>query len=309
MSRSTPQPWPVSPLCRTGTARSHAPSAGPSHIVYEGAVPSRRSCLRWALTAIGALGSTTTMPLAALLVPQSAHAGGQVEEPLADSVRIALHAAVDDMQLPEPVFVNTAALMRYLRWLTAASDRLRRFMPDLDARRDFLQTVWYEATRARLEVDLVLGLIQVESGFRQHIVSPAGARGYMQIMPFWARLIGDGDADKLFHTQINLRFGCVILRHYLEREHNDLFMALGRYNGSAGQAKYPQAVLAARKKWQFDVEEKSAPEANTRLQPSLLDKPLNRSKGRPSPQGTPSVQHPPPLGHENPAAHTQYSAQ
>lgn len=282
--------------------------------MHEGVAPARRACLRWALAAVGALGSTTALPLAALLAPPPAHAGRQVEEPLADSVRSALHAAVDDVQLPEPVFASTAALMRYLRWLTAASDRLRRFMPDLDARRDFLQTVWYEATRARLEVDLVLGLIQVESGFRQHIVSPAGARGYMQIMPFWARLIGDGDADKLFHTQINLRFGCVILRHYLERERNDLFMALGRYNGSAGQAKYPQAVLAARRQWQFDLEEKPAPAANAPAQSSLPEKPLNRSKGRPSPPGTPSVQHPPPRppevpGQENPAAPAQYFGQ
>ncbi len=93
----------------------------------------------------------------------------------------------------------------------------------------------------------MLGLIQVESNFRKFAVSPVGARGYMQVMPFWARLIGDGDAGKLFHMQTNLRFGCVILRHYIDRERGDLFMALGRYNGSRGKPQYPNAVLGAGK--------------------------------------------------------------
>jgi soluble lytic murein transglycosylase-like protein len=89
----------------------------------------------------------------------------------------------------------------------------------------------------------------VESGFRKYAVSQAGARGYMQVMPFWARLIGNGDPAQLFHMQANLRFGCVILRHYLELERGDLFMALGRYNGSRGRPEYPNAVLAARRSW------------------------------------------------------------
>jgi soluble lytic murein transglycosylase-like protein len=91
----------------------------------------------------------------------------------------------------------------------------------------------------------VLGLIQVESAFRKFAISRVGARGYMQIMPFWSRLIGDGDVGKLFHMQTNIRFGCVILRHYLDRERGDTFMALGRYNGSRGRAEYPNAVYAA----------------------------------------------------------------
>ena len=100
---------------------------------------------------------------------------------------------------------------------------------------------------------LVLGLIQVESGFRKYAISTAGARGYMQIMPFWARLIGDGDAAKLFHTQTNLRFGCVILRHYLDLERSDLFLALGRYNGSLGRPEYPNAVLGTmNRNWLYE---------------------------------------------------------
>ena len=98
----------------------------------------------------------------------------------------------------------------------------------------------------------MLGLIQVESGFRKYAISSAGARGYMQVMPFWARLIGDGDARRLFHMQTNLRFGCVILRHYLDIERGDLFLALGRYNGSRGRAEYPNAVFGARRQWRLE---------------------------------------------------------
>ena len=139
--------------------------------------------------------------------------------------------------------------MAYLRWLGAMSPKLARRKPELQTRVEFLQTVWYESRRAGLDESLVLGLIQVESAFRKFAVSPAGARGYMQVMPFWARLIGDGDPSKLFLSQANIRFGCVILRHYLERERGDLFLALGRYNGSRGRADYPNAVFAAQQQW------------------------------------------------------------
>ena len=123
--------------------------------------------------------------------------------------------------------------------------------PTWQERKEFLQTVWYESRRAGLDTGLVLGLIQVESAFRKFAVCPVGARGYMQVMPFWTRVIGDGDASKLFHMQTNLRFGCVILRHYLDRERGDLFMALGRYNGSRGKPQYPNAVFAAGRNWDF----------------------------------------------------------
>ena len=124
------------------------------------------------------------------------------------------------------------------------SDRLRKQKTELVTRVEFLQTLWYETKRAGLEPALLLGLVQVESGFRKYAISIAGARGYTQVMPFWMRLIGDGDVGRLFHMQTNLRFGCVILRHYLERERGDLYMALGRYNGSRGRPEYPNAVFA-----------------------------------------------------------------
>jgi soluble lytic murein transglycosylase-like protein len=188
--------------------------------------------------------------LAALAVPfvgTRAHAGAQVEEPLADSVRTALTSAIANSAPPVPVFADTEARLRYLRWLGAMSHRLRARKSDWDERREFLQTAWYESRRAALDPGLVLGLIQVESAFRKFAVSPVGARGYMQVMPFWTRLIGDGDPSSLFHMQTNLRFGCVILRHYLERESGDLYLALGRYNGSRGRPAYPNAVFRAAK--------------------------------------------------------------
>lgn len=187
--------------------------------------------------------------VAACALPGHAVAGAQIEEPLADSVRSALSAAIAADRPPRPAFAEIDERLSYLRWLGAASERLKKRKSEARTRIEFLETLWYEAKRAGLEPALVLGLIQVESGFRKYAVSVVGARGYMQIMPFWARLIGDGDVAKLFHMQTNMRFGCVILRHYLDRERGDLFMALGRYNGSRGRAEYPNAVFASRRQW------------------------------------------------------------
>ena len=189
--------------------------------------------------------------LAGLGISPAAQAGGQLEEPLADSVRTALGAAIANSAPPVPTFASTEARLAYLRWLSGMSDRLYGRKKSFGERIEFLQTVWYETRRAGLDTSLVLGLIQVESAFRKFAVSSVGARGYMQVMPFWTRVIGDGDAGKLFHMQTNLRFGCVILRHYLDRERGDLYMALGRYNGSRGKPQYPNAVFGAQKKWSF----------------------------------------------------------
>jgi soluble lytic murein transglycosylase-like protein len=188
--------------------------------------------------------------LASLVTPHAAHAGSQIEEPLADSVRSALSAAIGDAAPPKPSFDTMDERIVYLRWLSATSERLKRRKAEFDTRIDFLEAVWYESRRKGLDVSLILGLIQVESGFRKYAISSVGARGYMQVMPFWARLIGDGDASRLFHMQTNLRFGCVILRHYLSLERGDLFLALGRYNGSRGRSEYPNVVFAARRQWE-----------------------------------------------------------
>jgi soluble lytic murein transglycosylase-like protein len=201
----------------------------------------------------GRLSSTRRAALiaaATIALPRLSWAGAQVEEPLADSVRSALAAAIAADAPPRPSFAEMEERLTYLRWLGAASERLKKRKSEARTRIEFLETLWYEAKRAGLEPALILGLIQVESGFRKYAVSVVGARGYMQIMPFWARVIGDGEVARLFHMQTNLRFGCVILRHYLERERGDLFMALGRYNGSRGRPEYPNAVLVSRRQWQ-----------------------------------------------------------
>jgi len=203
--------------------------------------PGRRAAV--AGLAAGALALAWSPP---------AFAGAQIEEPLADAVRTALSAAIaQSAPPPELRFDNIEQRLAYLRWLGAMSERLKKNKSEGHERIEFLQTVWYESRRAGLEPALVLGLIQVESGFRKYAISGAGARGYTQVMPFWARQIGDGDAARLFVMQVNLRFGCVILRHYLDVEQGDLFMALGRYNGSRGQAAYPNMVLGARKRWEW----------------------------------------------------------
>ena len=188
----------------------------------------------------------------ALALPR-AQGGAQVEEPLADAVRTALAAAVADAAPPKPKFDKLDDRLAYLRWLGNASERLKKRKSEHHVRIEFLETAWYESKRAGLETALVLGLVQVESGFRKYAISSAGARGYMQVMPFWARLIGDGDARRLFHLQTNLRFGCVILRHYLAVEKGDLFLALGRYNGSRGKPEYPNLVFGAKKAWDFNA--------------------------------------------------------
>src|SRR5665647_882429 len=199
---------------------------------------SRRKCLQ-----------TLAIGCGQLLLSEQASAGGQLEEPLMDSVRTALSSAVANRAPPVPEFRDTESRLAYLRWLGAMSDRLKKKKPEWQIRKEFLQTVWYESKRAGLDVALVLGLIQVESNFRKFAMSHVGARGYMQVMPFWTRVIGDGDPGKLFQMQTNLRFGCVILRHYLDRERGDLFLGLGRYNGSRGKAPYPNAVMGASKHW------------------------------------------------------------
>jgi len=176
-------------------------------------------------------------------------AGNQKEEALADGVRLALSRAIADNAPPKPQFSDINERIEYLYWMGEMSVRMRKKLPDFQVRREFLQTTWYEAKRAGLDPALVLGLIQVESAFRKYALSPVGAHGYMQVMPFWTRVIGDGDPRKLFHLQTNLRYGCSILRMYLDMEKGNLYLALGRYNGSRGKPEYPNAILAAWKKW------------------------------------------------------------
>jgi len=183
-----------------------------------------------------------------LLLSTLAHAGAQREEPLAASVRAVMQKAVSDAAAPRLMFKSETEAYR---WLATMSQRLEKRIPDKEFRLDFLKTVHYEATRAGLDPQLVLGLIQVESGFKKYAVSSVGARGFMQVMPFWVRSIGAPDQN-LFHLRVNLRYGCTILRHYLDIEHGDLYRALGRYNGSLGQPQYPNMVVGAwKRQWTY----------------------------------------------------------
>lgn len=179
--------------------------------------------------------------MAGVLLVSSACAGAQVYAPLSASVRTVLHHSVSDQGAPKLAFANQYEADV---WLMEMSRRLQDRLPDAGYRIDFLKTVHYEATRAGLDPQLVLGLIEVESGFKKYAVSRVGARGYMQVMPFWVREIGTTDHN-LFQPRINLRYGCTILRHYLDLERGNLYRALGRYNGSLGKPGYPNLVRAA----------------------------------------------------------------
>ena len=188
--------------------------------------------------------------LLAVGVLHRAEAGNQREEAMADSVRVALARAIADSRPPQLSFASDIDKASWQSWFDAMSRRLHSRMPDALLRTEFLQTVWYESRRAGLDPAMVLGLIQVESGFRKYAISKAGARGYMQVMPFWTRVIGDGQPSRLFHMQSNLRYGCAILRMYIDMERGNLYLALGRYNGSRGKPDYPNAVRAAWKRWE-----------------------------------------------------------
>ena len=187
--------------------------------------------------------------LVVALLASNAIAGEQKYEPLADAVRQRLNTQVTARA---PARMHFRSEEDANRWLTAMERRLEKRIPDRQQRLELLRTLQYEATRARLDPQLVLGIIEVESAFRKYAVSVAGARGYMQVMPFWIKLIGE-PKHNLFHLRTNLAYGCAILRLYVDQENGDYFRALARYNGSLGSAKYPRLVLAAWKgRWKYD---------------------------------------------------------
>lgn len=191
---------------------------------------------------------TSLLLLLGILVSSHSIAGSQREEPLSNSVKALMQRSISDKAVPMLTFSTEED---GVAWMNEMSMRLKKRIPDQAYREDFLRTVHYEATRAGLDPQMVLGLIQVESGFKKYAVSSVGARGFMQVMPFWVRSIGAKDHN-LFHLRLNLRYGCTILRHYLDIERGDLYRALGRYNGSLGQPQYPNLVLGAwRKNWDY----------------------------------------------------------
>jgi len=134
-------------------------------------------------------------------------------------------------------------------WLVDMSGRLQRFIKDDKRRLELLRAIHREATRAKLQPELVLSVIQVESYFDHYALSYVGARGLMQVMPFWKNEIGRPD-DNLMDIDTNLRYGCTILSYYLKKEKGDMIRALARYNGSLGKTKYPEKVFKAwEKRW------------------------------------------------------------
>ncbi|HEX7971013.1 MAG TPA: lytic transglycosylase domain-containing protein [Thiobacillus sp.] len=186
--------------------------------------------------------------IAALLLAPSAYAGGQLEEAMSANMRASLQRALADTAVARTAFRNPAD---EAAWLKDMSRRLAKHMPDETERLEFLTTLHWEASRAGVDPQLMLGLIQVESGFHKYAVSPVGARGYTQVMPFWVKTIGSPDHN-LFQLRTNLRYGAVVLRHYIDIEHGDLYRALGRYNGSLGRPEYPNLVVGAWKRhWDY----------------------------------------------------------
>lgn len=186
--------------------------------------------------------------MGSLLFSHWAQAGAQREETLADNVASSMRQSVDSVNPPLLHFPNP---QQANQWLQEMQQRLSKFESDPKEQRIILLNVHYEAKRAGLDPQLVLGLIEVESRFRRYAISGVGARGLMQVMPFWVRYIGT-PSHNLFDIRTNLRYGCTILRHYLNLENGDMSRALGRFNGSLGKAKYPNAVLGAyQRNWQY----------------------------------------------------------
>jgi len=180
---------------------------------------------------------------AALASPTQLLAGAQQYEALSASVRSAMANAVNDRTSVDFKDLDTRAWVRGMTRGVAA-----RF-PDEESARQFLALVRYEAMRAGLDPHLVLAVIDVESRFRKYAVSKAGARGLMQVMPFWVKELGEA-SHNLFQERTNLRYGCTILRHYLDREKGNMTNALARYNGTLGQPQYSNRVLKAwRERW------------------------------------------------------------
>ena len=169
------------------------------------------------------------------------HAGNQQYEELSQSMKSLLHSEISDNR---PMQNSFKSPIEAAEWLGEMSRRLSIFIADQNYRIEFLRSVHYESKRAGLDPQMVLALIQVESQFSKYAVSPVGARGYMQVMPFWIKVIGNPN-DNLFHLRTNLRYGCVILRHYLDIENGNYFRALGRYNGSLGRAEYTYLIKKA----------------------------------------------------------------
>lgn len=198
--------------------------------------------------------------LAGLLAPAQA---SQQYEPMADHVRLALRTALTSTAAPRPIFDSVA---HRIDWMTEMSRRLARRVPNFEERTDLLKTIRYEAQRVGIDPQIIFALIEVESNFRADAVSYAGAIGLMQVMPFWTDVLSTGSKNELFEPRLNVRYGCLILRHYLDIEKGNLDRALGRYNGSLGKMTYPNLVYdRLDRNWGYSFVESPKPVPRTAL--------------------------------------------
>lgn len=146
------------------------------------------------------------------------------------------------------------------------SRRLARRVPNFSERTELIKTIRYEAQRVGVDPQIIFALIEVESNFRADAVSHAGAIGLMQVMPFWTDVLSKGSSRELFEPRVNIRYGCLILRHYLDIEKGNLDRALGRYNGSLGKMTYPNLVYdRLDRNWGYSYVEPPKPGPRTAL--------------------------------------------
>jgi soluble lytic murein transglycosylase-like protein len=181
----------------------------------------------------------------------------QQYEPMADHVRLALRTALNAPAAPRPIFESVG---HRIDWMAEMSRRLARRVPDFAERTELIKIIRYEAQRVGIDPQIIFALIEVESNFRADAVSHAGAIGLMQVMPFWTDVLSRGSSRELFEPRVNIRYGCLILRHYLDIEKGNLDRALGRYNGSLGKMTYPNLVYdRLDRNWGYSYVEPSKP--------------------------------------------------
>ncbi|MEQ9106613.1 MAG: lytic transglycosylase domain-containing protein [Limnobacter sp.] len=202
------------------------------------------------------------MALVLMMVVAPALASQQYE-PMADHVRLALRTALSAPAAPRPIFESVG---HRIDWMAKMSRRLARRVPDFSERTELIKTIRYEAQRVGIDPQIIFSLIEVESNFRADAVSHAGAIGLMQVMPFWTDVLSKGSSRELFEPRVNIRYGCLILRHYLDIEKGNLDRALGRYNGSLGKMTYPNLVYdRLDRNWGYSYVEPPKPVPRTAL--------------------------------------------
>lgn len=190
-------------------------------------------------------------------------AASQQYEPMADHVRLALRSALNAPGAPRPIFESVG---HRIHWMSEMSRRLARRVPDFSERNELIKTIRYEAQRVGIEPQIIFALIEVESNFRADAVSSAGAIGLMQVMPFWTDVLSKGSSRELYEPRLNIRYGCLILRHYLDIEKGNLDRALGRYNGSLGKMTYPNLVYdRLDRNWEYRYDEPARTAPRTAL--------------------------------------------